>query len=176
VPQHPEDFGMAKSRTENKWLPIRWSDIWPLLIAATLLVFAVGPLLEWRQFAQLLDRGDSVPAQITSSEIDASGRYSVDVVRYEFQTLDGTRILGIERYSHGPQADVEIGELPRKFYTGALNARYLADDPRVHRLDLGLPRGRSRARRSALLLLCAAALVGTFGVMRLVRRRPRRRT
>jgi hypothetical protein len=165
---------MSKSRTENKWLPIRWNGILPLLIAAALFLFAVGPLVEWRELAQLLDRGDSVPAKITSSEVDASGRRSVDIVRYEFQTLDGTRFSDVERYSQGPRRDFEIGALPHKFYTGTLTARYLPDDPRVHRLDLGLPRRLNRSRWSALLLLSAAALVGTFGMVQLVRRRARR--
>jgi hypothetical protein len=149
----------------------RRRDVWLLLLAVALLLFAIRPWSEWRALARLLDHGVLAPAQNISATIDASGRYSVDVVRYDFQPAGGTGLSsGVERFRRGPRPDLDPLELPGKFYRGGLNVRYLPEDPQVHRLDLGLARRMSRSRRSALLLLASAAVAGTLGLVLLVRR------
>ena len=168
---------MRKPRTARNRPPISRSGIWLTLAAAALVLLAVRPLVDWWALAQLQARGVAVPARNISTTIDASGRYAVDVVRYDFQLLDGTPGSGgVERFSHGPTPDLEPLELPSKCYEGALNVRYLPEAPRVHRLDLGLERRTSRSRRSVMLLLAPAAVVGTVGAALLLRRRTGRRT
>lgn len=149
----------------------RRGDVWLLVLAAALLFFAIRPLSDWRAIASLLDRGVVVPAHNITTTVDAAPRYSVDVVRYHFQPEDGTAVKsGVERYRRGLWPDLDPLDFPRKFYQGVLNVRYLPEDPRVNRLDVGLDRRMSRSRRSALWLLASAAVAGTMGAVLLVRR------
>jgi hypothetical protein len=151
---------------------INGSEFWSLATTAAFLLFAFQPLVEWWRLGRLLDHGVLAPATITSTSIDVSGKYSVDVVHYEFQSRDGTdQFVGLERFSNGPSPDLEPGELAGKFYKGALKARFLPGEPQVHRLDLGLPRRMNRSGWNAFLLIILAGVVGLFGVWRLIRRR-----
>jgi hypothetical protein len=161
---------MLTPRGHRSGSVVRRGDVWLLILAVVLLIFAVRSWTEWRALARLLDHGVLVPAQNISARIEASRRYSTDVVHYDFQLEDGAPgSSGVERFRRGPWPDLDPLEMPRNFYQGGLNVRYLPEDPRVHRLDLALARRMGSSRRSALLWLASAAIVGTLGVVLLVR-------
>jgi hypothetical protein len=163
---------MIQRRLQRRRRPPTWSDLWPSIKAAAVLMFAMSDFTAWWEFSRLLERGATAPAHIKSTTIDATGRYSTDVVDYEFQPAVGaTAISGVERFVNGPWRDVPPGELIRRASQEALMVRFLPSDPRVHRLDLDLERRRNRSRWWALSQGAVALLLATFGVVRLVRQR-----
>jgi len=166
---------MPNPNTLRPRRPDLWFDYWPLGAAALLLAVALPSFVEWREFSRLLAHGATAPATITSTTIDASGRYSVDVIHYEFAPPNGgDRITGTERLRQGPSPDVTPGEWMRKGSKGELAVRFLPSDPRVHRLDLELDKRLGRARFWAILWLAAAAVFGTFGGVRIIQRHSER--
>jgi len=166
---------MADSGTLRPRRPDLWFDYWPLGASALLLAIALPSFLEWREFARLLANGATTPATITSTTIDASGRFSVDVIHYEFSPPNGgARIAATERFRQGPSPDVTPGEWVRQSSKGDLAVRFLPSDPRVHHLDLELDKRLGRVRFWALIWLGAAAVFGTFGGVRIIQRHSER--
>src|SRR5438034_9539721 len=108
---------MARVPAKRKHDSMGWNDLLLMAAAAVLLIFALGPLIEWWQLGRLLNHGVTAPAKITSTSIDATGRFSVDVVNYEFAVPDrADPFSGVERFRNGPSPDLDPGELAGKFY------------------------------------------------------------
>jgi hypothetical protein len=141
-----------------------------LLFAVVAIVLAWRPAAEWRTLARLRDDGETAEARVTGSTIDASGRFSVDVLHYEFQPPgDGPAVSGVDRISVHEVSGGDPSEISRRFSHNELSVRYLPGDPGVHRLDVFLPLRLGHARNDTLLFLCAAAVLGCGGTFMLAR-------
>jgi hypothetical protein len=140
------------------------------LVVFVLLVvgFLLGSFDDLWRLARLERVAVSVPAKITASTIDASGRYAVDVIDYRFE-LPGrsAEVSGQERFQRGPCSDLTDGALARAAYSGDLRARFLPDAPEVNCLDIEVSQRLRRACIESIgwgvaVLLCS----GGFAIYR----------
>ena len=153
----------------------RWFRYSPLGLGLLAMACVAGwlaawPLLEYRTLTRLRDHGGAATARIISNRTDASGRFAVDIVRYDFQPGDtGPVYTGEERFRSDERENGDPTELARGFYQGGLTARFAPEDPSVNRLDLWFPERIHHSGWHGSLLFAAAAGLGLWGLFLLTR-------
>ena len=157
---------MAKTRIQRPSRRLERRLLGESLLASAFLVGAVWFGLDWWTASSLLNHGATAPAKITSMTIDASGRFSVDVINYEFAADDGKKYLARERFANGPNPDAPPGEIIRRASKDDLAVRYRADDPRIHHLEVGLPTRVSKSRFWTIALFGTAVMIGGWAAVR----------
>jgi hypothetical protein len=147
--------------------PQTWHP-WGISLAVIALAaggIAIPPLLEWRQLTRLALSGETVAAKVTSSRIDATGRFASDVIHFEFQPKNSPALQpGTERFSR--QSSTNLNDVARQFYAEKLAVRYLPSNPAIHRLDVNFPERIRRNRNEGLLFLgVSVGLAITAGIL-----------
>jgi hypothetical protein len=133
-------------------------------LAALMIALSIPRLIDWRRLVRLADRGEVVPAKITSSASDTSGKYSSDVINFEFQpTGEKSPRSSVDHYTLHDLSGADPSEISRGFSHQTLSARYLPDDPAINRLDVFFPQRIAKSRFDALLFLGIGLALGFGG-------------
>jgi hypothetical protein len=158
------------SQSFSRWFPLSPKGLGLLALAAVAGWLAAQPLWEYRRLTQLRDHGATALAHITSTRIDASGRFAVDIIDYDFQPGGvGPLYTGEERISSDEREGADPSKLYRESSQGVLTVRFVSEDPSINRLDVWFPERIHHNGWWGFLCLAACAVLLMCGLFLLMR-------